>query len=106
MNAIAVLTRDVQVRVVNCSLSGCLLETPTRMEPGTTGSLRMTIDGSEFTDDVQVVRCQLIEGAGALYQVGVRFLWTTHPNRGALRHGVWQLHRRATTGEGRTRSNV
>jgi hypothetical protein len=106
VNALAVLTRDVQVRVVNCSLSGCLLETPTRMEPGQTASLRMVIDGVEFTDDVQVVRCQLIEGAGTLYHVGVRFLWTTHPNRGALRQGVWQLHRRAVTSGTTTESNI
>jgi hypothetical protein len=93
---LAVLVRDVRVRVLNCSASGCLLETSARMDVGATASLHMTIDGEEFVDGVQVVRCQLVEGAGALYQVAVRFLWNTPPDRRALRHGIWQLCQRAS----------
>jgi hypothetical protein len=51
----------------------------------------MVIDGDEYSDDVQVVRCQHVEGAGSLYQVGVRFLWNAPPGRRALRQGLWQL---------------
>ena len=39
----------------------------------------------QVVDDVQVVRCQPIEGAGSLYQVGARFLWTMASGKGALR---------------------
>jgi len=82
---VGVLTRDVYVRILNYSPSGCLLETSARIEPGTIGSLRFVIDGSEFIDDVQVVRCQPVEGAGARYRVGARFLWTVAPGKGTLR---------------------
>lgn len=82
---IGVLARDFQARLVNCSPSGCLLETTARVEAGTIGTLRITIDGREFADDIQVVRCQPIEGA-SLYQVGAKFLLTSNAgDKGTLR---------------------
>ena len=85
---IGVLARDFQARILNCSPSGCLLETNARLEVGTVGSLRFVIDGRELVDDVQIVRCQAIEGAGSLYQVGARFLWTMARGKGALRFAL------------------
>ena len=82
---LAVLARDFQARIVNCSPSGCLLETNARLEVGTIGTLRFTIDGRELADDIQIVRCQPIEGAGSLYQVGARFLLTAWSEKGTLR---------------------
>jgi hypothetical protein len=82
---VAVLTRDFHARILNYSPSGCLLEANARVEPGTIGSLRFVIDGSEFIDDVQVVRCHAVEGSGWRYRVGVRFLWTVAPGKGTLR---------------------
>ena len=82
---LAVLARDFQARIVNCSPSGCLLETNMRLEVGTIGRLRFIIDGRELADDVLIVRCQPIEGAGSLYQVGARFLPTEPSRRGTLR---------------------
>ena len=87
---LGVATRDVAIRLLNCSPSGCLLETDARLECGAMGVLRVTIDGNEFIDDVEVVRCQPIQGAGALYQIGVRFLWNAPLNRRALRRLAWQ----------------
>ena len=83
--SLALLARDFQARIVNCSPSGCLLETNTRLEVGTIGRLRFIIDGQELSDDVQIVRCQPIEGAGSLYQVGARFLLTEPSCKGTLR---------------------
>lgn len=71
---LAVLRRDIDVRVLNCSPSGCLLETSTRLAVGTVGHLRLIIDGQEAVDHVEVVRCQPIGGAGSRCHVGVRFL--------------------------------
>ena len=84
-NVLAVLTRDVRVRIINCSSSGCLVETGVRLEVGTVGSLRLVLDGDEFTDEVRVVRCQPIEGAGSVHHVGAEFLWTLPPDRQSLR---------------------
>jgi hypothetical protein len=85
---VGLLTREFRARLLNFSPSGCLVETNVRMEVGTIGSLQFVIDGKEFADDVQVVRCQQIEGAGSLYQVGVRFLWTAAASKGTLRRAL------------------
>lgn len=90
-NALAVLGKEFAVRVLNCSPSGCLIETHARLDVGTVASLRMTLLGEEFVDDVQVVRCQAIEGAGSVFHVGARFLWTGTPSPNSLR----QIMRRA-----------
>jgi hypothetical protein len=87
---LGIATRELRVRVLNWSLSGCLLETNAHLDMGTTASLRMTIDGDESADDVEVVRCQLVEGAGSLYQVAVRFLWTAPLHPRAIRHVAWR----------------
>ena len=80
-----VVARDFQARILNYSPSGCLLETNSPLEVGTIGTVRFVIDGRELADHVQVVRCQAIEGAGSLYQVGARFLWTLAPSKDSLR---------------------
>lgn len=87
-DAVGLLTREFAARLLNFSPSGCLIETKTRVDVGTTGSLQFVLDGTEFIDDVQVVRCQPIEGAGSLYQVGARFLWSAAAGRGTLRSAL------------------
>ena len=47
---LGVLTRELHVRILNCSSSGCLVETNAHREIGTIGSLRLAIDGEEFKD--------------------------------------------------------
>ena len=84
-DGLTVVARDFQARILNYSPSGCLLETNSPLEVGTVGTVRFVIDGRELADHVQVVRCQAIEGAGSLFQVGARFLWTVAPSRDSLR---------------------
>ena len=91
---LGVLTRERQVRLLNCSVSGCLLETNSRLPVGAIASIRVTIEGRELRDDVQVVRCQPIAGAGETYHVGAQFLWTQPLQRESLRSAL-----RATRGE-------
>ena len=85
---IAVLARDFHARILNCSPTGCLLETNTPLEVGTVGTLKFVIDGRESADHVQVVRCQPIEGAGPVYQVGAKFLWTMAAGNDSLRRAL------------------
>ena len=47
---VGVLARDFGVRLLNCSSSGCLLETSTPMEVGTTGTLRIVLNGKDLVD--------------------------------------------------------
>ena len=83
---LGVLAHDFQIRILNCSPTGCLLEINSPIEVGTVGTLRLVIDGRELVDHVEVMRCQSIEGAGPLFRIGVRFLWTIAPGVDSLRH--------------------
>ena len=85
---VGMVTREYRVRVVNFSPAGCLLETNTRLDVGTVGSLALVIDGEERVDSIRVVRCQAIAGAGTVYHVGAQFLWTAPPDRRTLRGAV------------------
>ncbi len=88
---LAVLARDFQARIVNCSPSGCMFETNARLEVGTIGTLCFVVEGRELADDVQIVRCQPIEGAGSLYQVGARFVLTASSEKGRLRRAFAEV---------------
>src|SRR4051812_47149996 len=81
----AVLTRDVGIRVIDVSGSGCLLESRRRLVVGTIGKLRMTLGAEECEDDVEVVRCDAVPGTRGLFHVGVRLLWTTARGEGTIR---------------------
>jgi hypothetical protein len=85
---LGVLTRERRVRLLNCSVSGCLLETNCRLPVGVIASIRVTVEGRELTDDVQIVRCQPIAGAGDTYHVGAQFLWTQPLLSQSLRRAV------------------
>ena len=84
----AVLNRELHARVIDVSASGCLVETRRRLEVGTFGRLRVSLSGEECEDDVEVMRCDAIEGPVASYHVGVRLLWTTPRRPGSIRHAV------------------
>jgi len=83
---LASMTKEVRVRVLNCSGSGCLLETDTPIAVGAVARLRIAFGGHEFDDTVRVVRCQALTGAGNVYHIGTEFLATTPPYAGTLRH--------------------
>ena len=84
----ATLTRELRARVIDVSAFGCLVETRRRLEVGTIGHLRVTLCGEECEDDVEVMRCDAIEGPVASYHVGVRLLWTTPRRPGSIRHAI------------------
>jgi hypothetical protein len=88
---VGVLTREVRVRLVNISGSGCLVESTTRLEPGTAGDLRIRIGGELYADDVRITRVQQMQGAGSTWHVGAEFLWTTQPGTRSLRRVVARL---------------
>ena len=84
-DVLGVLGKEVAIRLLNGSPSGCLVESNCRLEVGTIASLRVTLNGVELVDDVRVVRCQQIEGAGSIFHVGAQFLWTATPSGRSLR---------------------
>ena len=92
---VGVLTREVRVRLVNISGSGCLVESTHRLEPGTSGVLRVRVGGDTFTDDVRINRVQAVHGAGAVWHIGAEFLWTTQPGIRSMRRMVSRLRHEA-----------
>jgi pilus assembly protein Flp/PilA len=84
-SVIAVLGRDVVVRLLEISRSGCLLESSHAMPAGTIAALAIEIDGREYMDDVRVWRSQLLAGVGERYELGVEFLWLRLPREHSLR---------------------
>jgi hypothetical protein len=88
---VAVLGREVSVRLIDISASGCLLESSSRLLIGTSGSLILSYDGREYVDDVRVIRCRQCEGSSGSYQVGAEFLWTNTPHDRSLRRVLSQL---------------
>jgi hypothetical protein len=85
---LAVIVRELAVRLVNCSRGGCLLEVDKALDPGTVGTLSLVIDGHELVDHILVMRCQAIAGAGPLHHVGARLLWVETPTAHTIRRGI------------------
>jgi hypothetical protein len=88
--SLAVLTRELRIRIVNCSLSGVLFEANGPLPIGTVAALTLRIGDREFKDYVRVVRCQAIAGAGALHHIGAELLWTELPGHQSLRLALQQ----------------
>jgi PilZ domain len=84
----AVLTREVRVRVLDISATGCLVESGRRMPVGTAGRLRLQIGDASYADDVRVVRCEMVESARAGYQIAMQFLPTTPCHPRSIRHAI------------------
>ena len=87
-DVVAVLGRDVTVRLIDISGSGCLVQSETRITEGTTGTLRLSYDGVDYVDDVRVVRCQAPVAGDGWYRIGAQFLWTSHPGERSLRRVI------------------
>ena len=82
------LVDDIRVRVINCSATGCLLESAKRIVEGTIATLHLSIGGRTFSEVAAVVRCQPVDRRNGLYHVGAQFLSTTAPHAGSLRHAM------------------
>jgi hypothetical protein len=90
----AILMRDFVMLVLDISDSGCLIESQRRLEVGTVGNLRLRFGTHEYHDDVEVVRCDIVEGARTVYHVSVRFLWTAPRREGSIPHAVITVNAR------------
>jgi hypothetical protein len=93
-DVMSVLARETRARLLNVSASGCLLECGEYLEPGTTGTLKVVVGGHAYDDAVWVTRALQVRGAG-VWQMGVEFLWTSHPGSWSLRRMVSRLQRRS-----------
>ena len=94
----AVLVRDIPIRVLDFSLSGCRVAVDHRLDEAVVGRLCVTLDGNKYQDTVQTVRALEHPGAGPSRTMGGRFAWATSPGtvsiRGACRW-IWDGTSRA-----------
>ena len=90
-DALGVLRRDHEARVLNVSGSGCLVETTSEIEPGTMAFMVVSVNGEEYSDSIRIVRCQRVPG-GSTCQLGAEFIWTTQPGARSLRRIANVLH--------------
>jgi pilus assembly protein Flp/PilA len=82
---LAALVQEIRVRVLNCSATGCLLESDKQVSVGTVAALHVSLGGGAFSDLVKVVRCEGFDRRG-LYHVAAEFVSVTPADAGSLRH--------------------
>ena len=87
---LAVLGRTVNVRMVNISGSGCLLESDSAVADGTTGCLTVLFEGRKYVEDIRITRCSEHPGSSG-YELGAEFLWMTTPAPDSLRRLIARL---------------
>jgi hypothetical protein len=71
---LAIVPASVNVRVLDISIAGVLLHSSEAVAAGTTGSLRLHLDGSAFRADVQVQRVAAAPVGTAGYRLGATFV--------------------------------
>lgn len=82
---LALLISTKEVRLLEISRSGCLLESSHRIDAGTSGEFRVGIDGQTLCEELRVTRCCRMEGSAATYRIGAEFLRTRRPDQSSLR---------------------
>ncbi len=82
------LVRHVPVRLVNVSISGCLLESSSEISVGITGELRVSLDGNQYHDPVRVSRAVARMGTSSTFHLGGEFSWIDRPGADSVRQAV------------------
>jgi hypothetical protein len=91
------LAREVPMRLIDISRTGCLLESRQRIEDGTVGELQLQVQRETFADDIRVTRCLLVEGSGSIYRVGAEFVQTRRPGERSIRRAITAILRGLST---------
>ena len=81
------LVRQIPVQFVDLSSSGCLFETSQQIQPGSTGELQVSLQGTEYHDAVNVVRAAGRQGSHLVF-VGGAFAWRSGPGGMSMRSGL------------------
>ena len=71
---LATVPASMNVRVLDISVAGVLLHSSEAIAAGTTGHLRLHLDGAPFRADVQVHRVAAAPAGAAGYRLGATFV--------------------------------
>jgi hypothetical protein len=86
----AALPNSLKVRVLDISATGVMLATTRPVELGTRGQLRLNLDGTPFTTDVEIQRVSTAPGVAAGYVVGASFVGTDAAHQQTLERFINQ----------------
>ena len=78
------LIRDIPVRLLDFSLSGCLVATNHPMHAGTIGELQVAFEGRPYRDTVIVVKAILHHGFPYTHTLGSQFTLANHADKASL----------------------
>lgn len=79
------LIRQIPIRLVNLSLSGCLFESPVVVGEGTVGFVEVTIQGQRRSEAIRIRRLEQRQGRVWPYRTGGEFLTLTASGPTSLR---------------------
>lgn len=82
------LIRQVPIRLVEYSLSGCRFATAHPIEPGAEGQLEIELEGKQYQDTVHIVRTMPLPGNSETVALGGEFAWANRPGTVSLRGTV------------------
>jgi hypothetical protein len=71
---LAVIRREIPMRLIDFSASGCLIEAAVPLAAGSACELRVEIYGETYADAIRVTRCVAVSGASSGFRVGAAFL--------------------------------
>jgi hypothetical protein len=83
---LGVAVDNLEIRLIEISRSGCLLESSRHVAPGSAGEIRIAFDGKVLVEALRVTRCKRIEGA--LYRLGAEFVRTRQLDDWSLRRAL------------------
>lgn len=79
------LSRHLEVVLLEISASGCLIDAPLELAPGTLAMLSVEMGGVEYSDPVRIARTQPLAGHGDRFRMGAEFAWLSAPGERSLR---------------------
>ena len=82
------IVRRVPVRLLNLSLSGCLIETSRAVPRGATGQLVIQLEGVSYRDHVRIGRSARKPGSTHSFRLGGEFSWGSRPEAGSVRRAA------------------
>ena len=82
---VAALVRQVPLRLLDVSVSGCLFESPASISDGSVGALDVAIDGQHCRETVRICRTVRMRGRVWPWITGAQFLTLAPPSPASLR---------------------
>jgi hypothetical protein len=88
---IGVIVRDIPVRVLDASASGCLVESREPLPEGAVGLLEIAGDQGPTSEPLRISRSTVIAGGATRFRAGAQFLPLGAPGPASVRNQLARL---------------